>query len=557
MEYNFADLFESVVDAIPDKVALVCGDRRLTYRELDERSNRLAHHLLDAGIGPGDHIAIHLYNGSEYVEAMIAAFKIRAVPINVNYRYVASELHALFHDADVAVLIHERELSPRVVDAIAGLPTLRHVVSVGSGDETPPDGAVDYDEALAAASPDRGFEPRSGDDLHIIYTGGTTGSPKGVMWRHEDLFFAGMGGGNPSGEPVSKPEMVAENAVSGGMVMFPVPPLMHGAAQLGTFIGFWMGNVVVLVRQFDPVEVWNVIEREKVNTVSLVGDAMARPMAEALEAGLEVDTSSLFVISSAGAIFSGTVREQLAAKLPNLMLLDNFGASETGYQGQTTPGSTPEAGLTFQMNPRTTVVGDDMKPLTPGSGVTGRLALRGRIPLGYYKDPVKTAATFTEIDGERWATPGDMATINADGTITVFGRGSVCINSGGEKIFPEEVEAALKSHPEVFDAVVVGVPDERWGERVAAVIAIRNGSQPTLEDLRQHCEPRLARYKIPRLLVTVPVVKRSPAGKPDYSWARQTAVDAGGTSPAAAPGGESPATAGAISPAAAGPDTKQ
>jgi acyl-CoA synthetase (AMP-forming)/AMP-acid ligase II len=535
MEYNLADLFESVVDVIPDKTALVCGDRRLSYGDLEERSNRLANHLLAAGIGPGDHVGIHLYNGTEYVEALIAAFKIRAVPINVNYRYVAAELSALYQDADIAGLIHQAELSPRVIEAIAGISTLRHLVTVGddSGATSPPD-ALDYEAALAAASPSRDFEPRSGGDLHIIYTGGTTGSPKGVMWRHEDLFFAGMGGGNPSGEPVSRPEQVSQNALNGGLVMFPVPPLMHGAAQLGTFIGFFMGNVVVLVRHFDPTEVWRLIEREKVNTVSLVGDAMARPMAESLEAGLEVDTSSLLVISSAGAIFSGTVREQLASRLPNLMLLDNFGASETGYQGGSTPGSTPEAGLTFQMNARTTVVDDQMKPLTAGSGVVGRVALRGHVPLGYYKDPVKTAATFVEIDGERWVTPGDLGTINTDGTITVFGRGSMCINSGGEKIFPEEVEAALKSHPDVFDAVVVGVPDERWGERVAAVVAVRQGSKPSLEELRQHCEPRLARYKIPRLLVTVAEVKRSPAGKPDYSWARRIAVDAADPIPAAA-----------------------
>jgi acyl-CoA synthetase (AMP-forming)/AMP-acid ligase II len=228
------------------------------------------------------------------------------------------------------------------------------------------------------------------------------------------------------------------------------------------------------------------------------------------------------------------VRDQLASRLPNVMLLDNFGASETGYQGATTPGSTPEAGLTFQMNARTTVVDDQMRPLKPGSGVTGRVALRGHVPVGYYKDPAKTAATFVEIDGERWATPGDLGTINADGTITVFGRGSMCINSGGEKIFPEEVEAALKSHPDIFDAVVVGVPDERWGERVTAVVAVREGSRPTLDELRQHCEPRLARYKIPRLLVTVPQVKRSPAGKPDYSWARRTALDSRDPIPAAA-----------------------
>jgi acyl-CoA synthetase (AMP-forming)/AMP-acid ligase II len=367
MEYNLADLFESVVDAVPDKVALVVGDLRLTYARLDERANRLANHLLAAGIGPGDHVAIHLYNGNEYVEALLAAAKVRAVPINVNYRYVAGELAALFRDADIAALIYQRELSPRVAEAIAGLPTLRHVISVANGsDATPAEGAVDYESALEAASPERDFAERSGDDLYIIYTGGTTGVPKGVMWRQEDLFFAGMGGGNPSGEPVSSPEQVAANALGGAMVMFPVPPLMHGAAQLGTWIGFFAGNTVVLVRQFDAIEVWRAIEREKVNTVSLVGDAMARPLAEALENGLTVDTSSLFVISSAGAILSGAVREQLVRFLPNLILMDNFGASETGYQGGATPGSTPDTGLTFQMNARTTVVDDEMKPLVPG-----------------------------------------------------------------------------------------------------------------------------------------------------------------------------------------------
>ena len=539
MQFNLADLFESVVDAIPDRVALVCGDRRLTYAELDQRANRLAHHLLDAGVAPGDHVGVQLYNCTEYVETMLACFKIRAVPINVNYRYVASELHALFRDADIAVLVHQRELSQRVIEATVDIPTLRHVISLDDGSSVePPEAAVDFATVVAAASPERGFAPRSAGDLHIIYTGGTTGVPKGVMWRHEDLFFAGMAGGNPSGEPAATPEAVAEvAAMSGALVMFPVAPLMHGAAQLGTFIGFFQGATVCLVRQFDPVAVWKLIEQEKVNTVSIVGDAMARPMAEALEDGLEVDTSSLFVISSAGAIFSATVREQLVQRLPNLVLMDNFGASETGYQGGATPGSSPDKGLTFQMNAYTTVVDDELRPLAPGSGVVGRLALRGRIPLGYYNDPVKTAQTFAEVDGVRWATPGDLASVNADGTITVFGRGSICINSGGEKIFPEEVEAALKSHPEVFDAVVVGIPDERWGERVAAVIAPRDGKTPTLEELTAHCEPRLARYKLPRLVLTVPEVVRSPSGKPNYAWAKRVAM--GDSQPSPAPAGSS------------------
>ncbi|MFY9616097.1 MAG: acyl-CoA synthetase [Candidatus Dormiibacterota bacterium] len=539
MEFNLGDLFESVVDVIPERTALVCRDQRLTYRDLEERANRLAHHLLDAGIAPGDHVGIHLYNGIEYVLTLLATVKIRAVPVNVNYRYVAAELNHLFKDADLNVLVTQREFGPQVSEAMRDLSTLKYVLVVDDGSGARPiDGAVDFATALDGASSERGFAPRSGDDLYIIYTGGTTGAPKGVMWRQEDLFFAGMGGGDPNGEPVSRPEEVAQKAAAGGaLVMFPVPPLMHGAAQLGTFISFHYGAQIVMLPRFDPVEVWQTVEREKVNTLNLVGDAMARPLAEALEAGLKPDTSTLLVISSAGAIFSATVRDLLHKHLPNVMLLDNFGASETGFQGRATEDSSPDKGLKFTMNDRTTVVDDDLNPVVPGSGVVGRVALKGRVPMGYYNDPVKTAATFFEVDGVRWAMLGDMGTVNADGTITVFGRGSQCINSGGEKIFPEEVEAALKSHPDVFDAVVVGIPDERWGERVAAVVAPRDGRAPGLDDLIRHCESRVARYKLPRALISVAEIKRSPSGKPDYSWARQVALSAPHTadpSPAAA-----------------------
>lgn len=519
MQFNLADLFESVADAVPDRVALVSGERRLTYARLDDRASRLAHHLRAAGVGPGQHVGVYLHNDTEFVETMLGAFKIRAVPININYRYVAGELRALFRDADLVALVHGPEFAGRVAEVAADVPTLRHLLPVGPA----------YEAALAASPRGRGFPARSAGDFHVIYTGGTTGTPKGVVWRHEDLFFAGMSGGNPMGEPARRPEEVAERArTNGPLALFPVPPLMHGAAQLGTFIGFLQGAKVVLHHRFEPAAVWRLVERERVNSLSLVGDAMARPLAEALAAE-PADTSSLLVVSSAGAVFSSTVREELLRLLPNIRVLDNFGATETGFQGTGTPGSSPDTNFAFAMNPHTVVLGERLAPVPPGSGVAGRLALSGHVPLGYYNDPAKTREVFVEIGGVRWVMPGDMAIPNADGTVTVLGRGALCINTGGEKVFPEEVEAALKSHPHVFDAVVTGVPDERWGERVAAIVAARPGCSPSLDDLRRHCEGRLAGYKLPRTLVTVPEVLRSPSGKPDYGWARRVA---GGAIPA-------------------------
>jgi len=523
VHFNMADLFESVADTVPDREALVCRDRRLTFRQLDERANRLAHHLRERGVAPGDHVGCYLRNGSEYLETMLACFKIRAVPININFRYVEDELRYLFRDAGLVAMVHHRDLGPRLAATAASMPARKTVLWVDDGSDAVAEGEP-YEDALDAASPERGFPERSPDDLYIIYTGGTTGMPKGVMWRQEDLFFAGMAGGNPAGEPAKRPEDVAARATANpSLAMMPAAPLMHGAAQLASFIAFWQGFKVVLVPQFRPAEVWDLVSREKVISLSVVGDAMARPLIETLEEG-DWDVSSLLVLGSAGAILSDTVRERFRARVPNLTITDVWGASETGYQGAATPDSSPDRGLRFTMNESNTVLDDDGRSVAPGSGVVGRLAQRGRIPLGYYNDPEKTARTFVEVDGVRWVLPGDLGTVDPDGTIRVFGRGSACINSGGEKIFPEEVEAALKAHPDVFDAVVVGVPDERWGSRVAAVVQPRPGRRPDPEALAAHCRERIAGYKVPRELHLVDEMRRSPSGKADYPWARELAA---------------------------------
>jgi acyl-CoA synthetase (AMP-forming)/AMP-acid ligase II len=302
---------------------------------------------------------------------------------------------------------------------------------------------------------------------------------------------------------------------------------MHGAAQLATWIGFLMSSKVVLIRKFDAIDVIETARREGANSLSIVGDAMARPITEALAGPLKgTELPSVFAISSAGAIFSQSVRDQLQQLLPNVVLMDNFGASETGFQGTGKPGSSPEAGLKFSVNDRTTVLGDDLKPIAPGSGAIGRVAQRGHVPLGYYKDETKTKESFRTIDGERWVLLGDAATIEADGTIAVLGRHSVCINTGGEKVYPEEVEAALKAHPAVYDTVVTGVPDERFGSRDTALVQVREqATAPTLDQLVEHCSTRVAKYKVPRLMFVVPEIRRSPSGKADYPWAAKLAKE--------------------------------
>jgi acyl-CoA synthetase (AMP-forming)/AMP-acid ligase II len=520
--FNLADLFESVVDAVPDREALVCGDRRLTYAQLDERSTRLAHALAERGVGQGDHVGLYLYNGTEYLEAMLAAFKIRAVPINVNYRYVTDELRYLLADSECRVVLHEADFASVLEAVRPDLPLLAATLARGH----------DYEAALDASCPTRDFAPRSPDDLYILYTGGTTGMPKGVMWRQEDIFFGALGGGNTGGPGIATPEELAVKAVEGRTRCLPACPFMHGTAHWMAFGALYGGGTVVISpqRSLEPARLLAMVADEAVNFLVIVGDAFARPMVDALisDPMLAGRVTNLSVILSGGAILSPAVKEALAQLLPSTLVVDGYGASETGGQGQMVAG--PSGSGThprFMVNDQTTVLDDDLRPVVRGSGVVGRVARRGYIPLGYFKDEAKTAVTFPVVDGVRWAVPGDFATVDADGTITLFGRGSVSVNTGGEKVYPEEVESVLKAHPAVFDAVVVGVADQRWGERVTAVIQIRAGSPvPTADEVADHCRASLAGYKVPRDIVVVDTVVRSPSGKPDYRWAKAEAARA-------------------------------
>ena len=520
--YNLSELFEIVVDQFPDREAMVGGDRRLTYAELEERSNRLAHHLATEGVGPGDFVGLQLVNGTEYVEGMLACFKLRAVPVNVNYRYVEGELRHLYEDAGLVALLVNERFAER---AEAVRPDhLRHLLVVER----------DYEDALAAAAPERDFGGRSSDDVYCAYTGGTTGLPKGVLWRHEDIFFAALGGGDvlQMGDHIKTPEELAERVPDPGMVVLATPPFMHVSAHWLAFIALFGGGKIVVTPEgrFDPPLIWRTVADEKVNTLVIVGDAMARPIADAYAeggagggggGGAAYDISSLIVIGSGGALLSPSTKQRLAELLPAVMVIDGLGSSETGTVGR---GAIGESGPRFTLNDETMVLDDDLRPVEPGSGITGRLARRGHIPLGYHNDAEKTAATFVEVDDVRWVLPGDMATVEDDGSISLLGRGSGSINTGGEKVFPEEVEAAAKAHPDVLDAVVVGVPDERWGEKVTAVVQLRGGAGGlVLDALQEHCRTLVAGYKVPRGLVVVDEVVRSPSGKADYRWAKQVA----------------------------------
>jgi acyl-CoA synthetase (AMP-forming)/AMP-acid ligase II len=535
MEFNLADLFENAVDHFGDREYIVAEGKRRTYAQMEERANRLAHHLLEQGVKPGDHVGIYAYNCVEWVETLWAVFKIRAVWVNINYRYVEDELRYIFDNADLVALVHQKEFAPRIAAVREKLPQLRHAIVM---DEATPDelgglDSVPYEEALAAASPERDFAPRSPDDIYILYTGGTTGMPKGVVWRQEDVFFALGGGIDPvTNSRVDLPdEMVQKGLANAGQItMMPLAPLMHGATQWGVMSGSFVGNKVVLVAKFDPRQVFELVGQEGVNAIMITGDAMARPMLEALgDAVSTYDLSSWVALSSTAALFSPSVKDEFLRRFPNMIVTEAIGASESGSNGYTMveAGKTAmKGGPTVRAIRDTVVIDDEFNPIEAGSGKVGRLARKGNIPLEYYKDPEKTAATFvTGPDGTRYSVPGDSATVEADGTITLLGRGSVSINSGGEKIFPEEVEGAVKSHPDVYDVIVVGVPDERWGSRVTAVVEPRPGAKPTLDDIQVHCRTKIAGYKVPRELHLVDKIERSPSGKPDYRWAKDIAME--------------------------------
>jgi acyl-CoA synthetase (AMP-forming)/AMP-acid ligase II len=525
MVANIADLFEHAADQFPQRLAVACEEREVTFGQLEERANRLAHHLAGRGVGRGTHVGVYARNSINYIEALIAAYKCRAVPINVNYRYVENELRYLFRDADLAALVHDRRYSDRVAAVLPDVPGLDTVVVIDDGSDADFGryGGVAYEDALAAASPERDFEPRSPDDIYMLYTGGTTGYPKGVIWRHEDVWRV-LGGGIDflTGIPVEDEWAQSKRGVElGGMVRLCLAPLMHGNAQWAALASLFAGDSVILVPKFDPDEIWRTVERRKVNVMVLIGDAMARPLIEAYQKG-GYDASSVGFISSSAALFSPIVKGQYCQTFPNVMVTDAIGSSETGFMGislVSADDEPTEGGPRVMAGPQTTVIDEYGKVAAPG--VVGRLARGGYVPIGYYKDPQKTADLLIEVDGVRYSMPGDFARIEEDGTITLLGRGNTCVNTGGEKVFPEEVEGALKSHPDVFDAIVVGVPDELLGQRVGALVQPREGTAPGREALEAHVREQLAGYKVPRSVWLVEQITRTPSGKADYRWAKK------------------------------------
>lgn len=530
MALNIADLAEHAIDAVPDRVALISGDETLTYGELEEKANRLAHYLIDQGVKKDDKVGLYCRNRIEIVIGMVGIIKAGAILVNINFRYVEGELRYLFDNSDMVALIHERQYSPRVANVLPDTPNVKTVLVVedGSSEDYSSYGGVEFYSALEKGSPERDFGPRSEDDIYLLYTGGTTGFPKGVMWRHEDIYRVLFGGTDfATGEPIADEYGLAKQAAENApMVRYPIPPMIHGATQSATWMALFAGQTVVLVPEFDPEEVWRTCAKHKVNLLFFTGDAMARPLLDALvahrERGDEFDLSNLFLLASTAALFSPALKDQLLELLPNRIITDSIGSSETGFGGSSvvTKGQTHTGGPRVTIDKNVAVIDDDGNHVQPGSGVRGMIAKSGHIPVGYYKDEKKTAETFRTINGVRYAIPGDYATVEEDGSVTMLGRGSQSINSGGEKIYPEEVEGALKGHHDVFDALVVGVPDERYGQCVAAVIQRREGATPSLAELDAFVRNEIAGYKVPRKIWWADEIQRTPAGKPDYRWAK-------------------------------------
>src|SRR5215475_6657581 len=540
MALNIADLFEHAADAVPERLAIACGDNQINYRELEARSNQLAHYLASHGVGHGDHVGVYGRNSIEFVEALLACYKLRAIPVNVNYRYVDAELRYLFTEAELMGLVYDRQFGDKVAALLPDFSELRAVLAIDDGSDIGlPAGATDFAAAVAGQSADRDFGERSADDIYMLYTGGTTGYPKGVLWRHEDVWRT-LGGGIDftTGERLADEWEQIRRGTAGptGMVRLATAPLIHGSAQWGTLPALFCGDMVVFVPQFDAHEVWRAVQRHKVNVLMIIGDAMARPLIEAYQQE-EYDLSSVLAISSNAALFSPSVKEQYLELLPNVVITDAVGASETGFTGlgYVSAGNKKAEGPTVAPGPSTIVIDEDNQPVGPGG--IGRIARGGHIPLGYYKDPVKTAALFAEVNGVRYSVPGDWARVEEDGSFTLLGRGNTCVNTGGEKVFPEEVEGALKSFDGVFDALVIGVPDERLGQRVAALVQPRDGHDLDRAALEAHLRTKIAGYKLPRSVWRVDAISRTPAGKADYTWARgfaeqQLAGDASGATPA-------------------------
>jgi 3-oxocholest-4-en-26-oate---CoA ligase len=537
---NWATLWEAFVDAQPEETAVVIGERVLTWRQLDDRAARLAQALTDRGAGAGTRIAQLMFNCPEYLESAYAAFKLRATPVNVNYRYKSPEIAYICDNAGAEVLVFHGSLGDRVAGAIAAMPSVRILLQVDDGSPLL-DGALWYHEVVAACGPAPRIA-RSGDDTLMLYTGGTTGNPKGVVWRHVDLFgalayTAYVSAGIEVPSTVADVGRIAAELRADGKspVMLCAPPLMHGTALFLAIGAFVMGGSVVLLggRSFDADELWNLVDQHRVTQISLVGDAFARPLNEALDRaerdGVVRDLSSVTRIVSTGATLSAEQKRAFQRRLPNAVIFDMIGASEGGpfAVSMTMPGSEPPETAVFVAPPNVVTIDAASGAVLPrGSTTPGMLAAAGAMPRGYWNDEAKTNETFRTIDGVRYTVPGDFATIAEDGTVTLLGRGSVCINSGGEKIYPEEVEVAARKHPTVIDANAVGVPHERFGETVVLVCSV---SAPTsADDIIATVKSTISDYKAPRRVVFVDEVYRAPNGKADYRWARQVAVDANG-----------------------------
>jgi fatty-acyl-CoA synthase len=535
-ELSLAEVHEAIAATRPDAECLVFRDHRLTWADVTERTRRLANHLLGAGLGchterselaghesGQDHLAIYLHNGNEYLECMLGAVKARVAPFNVNYRYVAEELRYLLIDSQAtAVVVHSR-FAPVLAEVLPDVPRLRVILQVPdeSGHDLLP-GAVWYEDALAAASPERPAVTWSPDDLYILYTGGTTGMPKGVMWRNGDAMVECFGGSKTA---TTLDEVVAE--ANTGLRALLAPPFMHGAGHWMSF-RTWLGGGTVFVQsvpeRLDPVDVWGLVEQEQLNFLLIVGDAFARPLLDELDRG-SYDLSSLNVLLSGGAPLSANLKDEFLRHLPTLMIVDGLGSSEAGGQvSHVSVGGGATTG-TFELAPGNHVLSADLdRVLEPGDDELGWLAKSGRLALGYLGDAEKTARTYPVIEGVRYAVPGDRARLRADLTVELHGRDSVTINSGGEKIFAEEVEAAIKAHEAVYDCVVAGRPSERWGNEVVAVVRIREGYEADESAILAEAERHIARYKLPKAIVFVDEVVRSPSGKADYRWAKQVAA---------------------------------
>jgi len=527
--WNFASLFEAITDHQPDALAQRHGGASTTWSEFDRRADGIAAHLLDAGVVEQDKVAQYLYNAPEYLESMYGAFKAGLATVNTNYRYTADELVYLWNNADVVAVVFHGTFVERAEEVRSRLPRIRTWLWVDDGSGTCPEWAQPYETAASSAPDGRSSGPwgRSGDHLVLLYTGGTTGMPKGVMWRHDDLFGALDAANRQRLPPEQDLEAAAERVTKPGPRNLPAAPLMHGTGLFNAISNLMIGGSVVTMagRRFDPVELLDTVQIERINSMAIVGDAFAKPILRALDAEPHRwDVSSLRVIVSSGVMWSAETKAGLLAHNPRLIMVDSLGSSEAIGMASSTMSSDGAAGTaTFQLGPNTRVVGDDGVDVAWGSGERGLVAMRGHTPIGYYKDPDKSAATFRIIDGARYSIPGDYATVDADGTVRLLGRGSQCINTGGEKVYPEEVEEVLKLHPSVADAAVVGLPDERFGEAVNALVEPHHGVAVDPAVLIAHVKERLAAYKAPKRIVAVPSVGRAANGKLDYAALRRLA----------------------------------